>query len=64
MHTQGSSQVGCLNLLTGLLTSIIYRKCSNRPFKKIWLSMHPLNFGSEKIVRTSVGTSTRSCKPK
>ena len=25
--------------------------------KKIWLSMHPRNFGSEKIVRTSVNTS-------
>ena len=27
---------------------------------KIWLSMHPRNFGSEKIVRMYVGTS---CKP-
>ena len=31
---------------------------------KIWLSiMHSINFGSEKIVRTSVRTSTPSCKP-
>ena len=32
--------------------------------EKIWLSiMHSINFGSEKIVRTSVRTSTPSCKP-
>ena len=31
--------------------------------KKIWLSMHPRNFSSEKIVRTSVRTSTPSCTP-
>ena len=30
--------------------------------KKIRLSMHPRNFGSEKIVRTYLRTSTRSCK--
>ena len=32
--------------------------------EKIWLSiMHSINFGSEKIVRTSLRTSTPSCKP-
>ena len=32
--------------------------------KKIWLSMHPRNFGSDKIVRTEyVRTFTPSCKP-
>ena len=32
--------------------------------EKIWLFiMHSINFGSEKIVRTSVRTSTPSCKP-
>ena len=30
--------------------------------EKIWLSMHSMNFGTEKIVRTSVRTSTPSCK--
>ena len=30
--------------------------------KEIRLSMHPRNFGSEKIVRTYLRTSTRSCK--
>ena len=31
--------------------------------EKIWLSiMHSINFGSEKIVRTSARTSTPSCK--
>ena len=29
--------------------------------KKIWLSMHPRDFGSEKIVPTNVSTSTPSC---
>ena len=32
--------------------------------KKVWLSMHPRNFGSEKIVHTSVHTSSPSCKPR
>ena len=33
--------------------------------KKIWSSMHPRNFGSEKssVRGTSVRTSTPSCKP-
>ena len=32
--------------------------------KKIWLSMHSRNFGSDKIVRTEyLSTSTPSCKP-
>ena len=30
--------------------------------KKNWLSMHPRNFGSDKIVPTYVCTSTPSCK--
>ena len=32
--------------------------------KKFWLSMHPRNFGSDKIVRTKYeSTFTPSCKP-
>ena len=31
--------------------------------KKIWLSMHPKNFGSEKIVHAHIHTSTHSSKP-
>ena len=30
--------------------------------KKVWLSMQPKNFGSDKIVRPSVRTSTPLCK--
>ena len=49
-----------------LLTWVVFSKALARAKraqrttmgKKIWLSMHPRNFGSEKIVHTSVNTST------
>ena len=49
-------------ILNKIIVRIYGGPLEQRSTMKIRLSMHPRNFASEKIVRTYLRTSTRSCK--